>query len=67
MEFRKMVTITLCTEAWRGLALAHVTWPWEIGRAELGGCLGVGMCVVAGPRPGQLDESVDSVPTAMEG
>ena len=41
------------TEAWRGLALAHVTWPWEIGRAELGGCLGVGMCVVAGPRPGR--------------
>lgn len=39
------------TEAWRGLVLAHVTWPWEIGRAELGGRLGVGMCVVAGPRP----------------
>lgn len=26
---------------------------WDIGRAELGGCLGVGMCVVAGPRPGR--------------
>lgn len=41
------------TEAWRGLALAHVTWPRETGRVELGGRLGVGMCVVAGPRPGR--------------